>query len=152
MLEVRHSLIFVCRARRPPHDLKRKSGNLPPLHCFKCHGMHPIDPIGLLSERRSSTSCRTWERSTRLVSDVWWVRVCVWVAGGTRGGKVISQLLQCQGEREEIIMYSKRSTPISNTMACNDFIDHRCFITYSFTIIGWDFCPFASVYTHNSPL
>lgn len=107
VLEVRHSLIFVCRARRPPHNLKRKSGHLPPLHCFKCHGMHPIDPIGLLSERRSSTSCRTWERSTRLVSDVWWVRVCVWVAGGTRGGKVISQLLQCPGEREEIIMYSK---------------------------------------------
>ena len=63
---------------------------------------------------------------------VWWVRVCVCVAGRTRGGKVISQLLQCQGERE-----SRRSSCTAkehfnlqyNGVPC-ELIDHRCFITY----------------------
>ena len=52
MLEVRHSLIFVCRARRPPHNLKRNSGNLhtPPLQSVSivssATACTPLTPLG----------------------------------------------------------------------------------------------------------
>ena len=145
MLEVRHSLIFVCRARRP-----QTPGIWPPPSPLR---VHPIvsrapacTPLGYL--RASIFHHLTVPGSTRLVSGrVVGACLCVCVAGGTR---VISQLLQYQGERrEEIIMYSKGAlqSPIQWHA-----IPSRCFITYSFTIIGRDFCPFARVYTHNSPL
>ena len=105
----RHSLIFVCRARRPPDNLKRNSGIWGPLrvhpHCFTCP---QPSPYWVTFGRRSSTSYRPWEGSTRLGSGVWWVRVCVCVAGRTRGGKGNLPAAAMSREREqEIIMYIK---------------------------------------------
>ena len=75
-------------------------------HCFTCP---QAAPYWVTFGRRSSTSYRTWEGSTRLGSGLRWVRVCMCVAGRTRGGKVSSQTSCCNvKEREqEIIMYSK---------------------------------------------
>lgn len=97
-----------------------------------------VYPIGLLQYFRASIFhilpyLGGDEGSTRLVSGVCGgcvsvsVCVCVWVARGTRGGKVISHLLLLQYQGE-IIMYSKGAIPISNTMGMQrELIDDRCF-------------------------
>ena len=144
MLEVRHSLISVCRARRPQTP---GIWPPPPSECIPLFHVPRHAPHWATFGRRSSTilpylGAHGW------CPDVWWVRVCVCVCGWRYTGNLPAAAISRREEREEIIMYSKGAlqSPIQWHA-----IPSRCFITYSFTIIGRHFCPFTSVYTHNSP-
>ena len=159
MLEAVTPFIFMCR--RPQAGTNLKLRDLAPpqgtSHCFKCPGLHLIGLPGA-----SIIAILPYLGRRRLVSDDVWCLVgacacacacaCVPVwhepeSDRSHNEEVIPQL-QRQGEkweRERSSCTAKEHSNLQYNGMQWDIVDHRCFIIYSFMIIGRDFCPFASV-------